>query len=248
MGVWDDLAFIDLCQAKEEGNVTPQQGQEVQRLVQLEVYLLLRTELCTALGIHSDYLPEDGRIRLRGGSGRQWWSQLRGGGFGYPSRPSRRSTSSRRVRPPTRKDLYALGRTATRPSSFILPRAPRNDPSSSWIMRDRSSSYWFSVGDAVQVVQDVICGGRTTTKQNLKGRIGTVVETWEKCDVDPTCCCAEQVDINMAVRVVFRDHDRETTNDKDDEDEDDDSSNSNFNSNNSTDFYYYFAEDELDKL
>jgi hypothetical protein len=30
-----------------------------------------------------------------------------------------------------------------------------------------------------------------------------VQETWEKCEVDPTCCCAEQVDRNMAIRVVL---------------------------------------------
>ena len=38
---------------------------------------------------------------------------------------------------------------------------------------------------------------------NLRGVVGTVLETWEKCQVDPTCCCAEQVDENMAVRVEF---------------------------------------------
>lgn len=66
-------------------------------------------------------------------------------------------------------------------------------------MRDASASYWFSLGDAVRVVaNDVEKGGF-----NLQNRVGTVVETWEKCDVDPTCCCAEQVDINMAVRVEF---------------------------------------------
>lgn len=39
---------------------------------------------------------------------------------------------------------------------------------------------------------------------SLKGRNGEVVETWEKCEVDPTCCCAEQVDLGMAVRVRFQ--------------------------------------------
>lgn len=65
-------------------------------------------------------------------------------------------------------------------------------------MRDASSAYWFSMNDSVRVVNDVRKAG-----VNLKGRIGTVVETWEKCDVDPTCCCAEQVDVGMAVRVEF---------------------------------------------
>ena len=65
-------------------------------------------------------------------------------------------------------------------------------------MRDASASYWFKVGDSVKVVDDVSKSG-----VNLRNRVGRVIETWEKCDVDPTCCCAEQVDIGMAVRVEF---------------------------------------------
>lgn len=67
-------------------------------------------------------------------------------------------------------------------------------------MRDKSSSYWFTIGDTVKVIaEDVVKAG-----VNLQGRTGIVKETWEKCDVDPTCCCAEQVDENMAVRVEFK--------------------------------------------
>jgi hypothetical protein len=66
-------------------------------------------------------------------------------------------------------------------------------------IKDRSVSYWFNVGDTVKVVStDVLKGG-----MNLWICIGKVVETWGKCDVDPTCCCAEQVDPNLAVRVEF---------------------------------------------
>jgi hypothetical protein len=65
-------------------------------------------------------------------------------------------------------------------------------------MRDVSASYWFRVGDAVKVCESVVKSG-----VDLRGRVGAVQETWEKCDVDPTCCCAEQVDCNMAVRVEF---------------------------------------------
>ena len=65
-------------------------------------------------------------------------------------------------------------------------------------MRDASASIWFKAGNSVKVVDDVY-----KANVNLLGTIGTVVETWEKCDVDPTCCCAEQVDIGMAVRVEF---------------------------------------------
>jgi len=65
-------------------------------------------------------------------------------------------------------------------------------------MKDASSSYWFTAGDRVEVVSHV-----TKSGIDLKGRRGQVVETWEKCDVDPTCCCAEFVDDNYAVLVKF---------------------------------------------
>lgn len=66
-------------------------------------------------------------------------------------------------------------------------------------MRDRSSSYWFSPGDRVEVIEEVTKAG-----YNLRGRVGVVAESWEKCDVDPTCCCAEQVERDLAVRVKFQ--------------------------------------------
>jgi hypothetical protein len=73
-------------------------------------------------------------------------------------------------------------------------------------MRDAFSAYWFNAEDSVRVVDDVMEAGA-----NLNGRTGTVVQTWEKCDVDPTCCCAEQVDLGMAVHVEFQgDDDKES--------------------------------------
>lgn len=66
-------------------------------------------------------------------------------------------------------------------------------------MKDASSSYWFSAGDYVEVISHV-----TKSGIDLKGRRGQVVETWEKCEVDPTCCCAEFVDDNFAVLVKFQ--------------------------------------------
>ena len=70
---------------------------------------------------------------------------------------------------------------------------------SSIVLRDRSSTTWFQTGDKVLVIDDV-----EKMHTSLKGRRGTVIETWEKCEVDPTCCCAEQVDPGMAVRVQFQ--------------------------------------------
>eukprot|EP00545_Synedropsis_sp_CCMP1620_P014768 CAMPEP_0119008246 /NCGR_PEP_ID=MMETSP1176-20130426/3562_1 /TAXON_ID=265551 /ORGANISM="Synedropsis recta cf, Strain CCMP1620" /LENGTH=126 /DNA_ID=CAMNT_0006960543 /DNA_START=228 /DNA_END=608 /DNA_ORIENTATION=- len=66
-------------------------------------------------------------------------------------------------------------------------------------MRDHSAAYWFSIGDHVEVMEDVTKAG-----VNLKGRKGIVMEAWEKCEVDPTCCCAEQVEVDLAIRVDFQ--------------------------------------------
>jgi hypothetical protein len=98
-------------------------------------------------------------------------------------------------------------------------------------MRDGSASYWFKVNDRVRVVENVYKGNI-----NLRGLEGRVVETWEKCDVDPTCCCAEQVDANMAVRVQFPRTFHNSTIDSLETTADFQSTES---------FVHYFAEDEL---
>jgi hypothetical protein len=81
-------------------------------------------------------------------------------------------------------------------------RSPYNRKKSSsapgLTMRDRSATYWFSQGDHVEVVTDIYKSG-----VNLRCKGGVVIEAWEKCDVDPTCCCAEQVDCDLAIRVEF---------------------------------------------
>ncbi len=65
-------------------------------------------------------------------------------------------------------------------------------------MRDKSSANVFKKGDQVKVVSSVVKAG-----VDLIGRVGLVAEVWEKCEVDPTCCCAEFVDENFAVTVKF---------------------------------------------
>jgi hypothetical protein len=107
----------------------------------------------------------------------------------------------------------SLGRCADRASSGTLLLT----------MRDLSATYWFQIGEAVLVVGDVV-----KANHNLRGRQGVVTETWEKCDVDPTCCCAEQVDLGMAVRVYFMGSEKDA---KD-----------------GGSFEHYFAEDELVKM
>lgn len=90
----------------------------------------------------------------------------------------------------------------------------------------------------MQVVEDVFKGQR----QNLKGLIGTVLQTFEKCEVDPTCCCAEFVDRSMAVTVEFSM--RSLGNE--------DYNKVSFLTSDSwwdgEPFLYYFAEEELNKL
>ncbi|KAG7363972.1 hypothetical protein IV203_037174 [Nitzschia inconspicua] len=123
-----------------------------------------------------------------------------------------------------------------RPSYYQLSNVHRSrtlDSKSTLVMRDRSSSYWFQVGDTVRVVSSEV----TKDGINLFRRVGTVMETWEKCDVDPTCCCAEQVDPNMAVRVEFdgtlsEDHEPTTTT----------------TTSPSSSFNHYFSESELEKV
>ena len=69
---------------------------------------------------------------------------------------------------------------------FTAPTASLNTRltssfTSARFMGDHSSATRFQIGDSVIVVDDVMKMGR-----NLKGLDGIVVETWEKCDVDPT--------------------------------------------------------------
>jgi hypothetical protein len=126
--------------------------------------------------------------------------------------------------------------------------------SSLMTMRDRSASYWFTKGDKVKVIEDVFMNNNQQ-KTNLRNKEGIVVETWEKCNVDPTCCCAEQVDTNYAVRVLFNNNTNDANNatttaqNKNDDDDDDEKSTALASASTSTSslFYYYFAEDELIK-
>ena len=66
------------------------------------------------------------------------------------------------------------------------------------LFMDHSSATLFEIGDTVIVVDDIMKSGR-----NLNGLSGKVTFTWEKCDVDPTCCCAEWVDEGLSVHVKF---------------------------------------------
>jgi hypothetical protein len=59
-------------------------------------------------------------------------------------------------------------------------------------MRDGSTaSTFFSVGDKVKIIKDVWHRPESLPSFNSIDLEGTVCEVWEKCEVDPHCCCAE---------------------------------------------------------
>lgn len=83
------------------------------------------------------------------------------------------------------------------PSSAIGVR--RLNPKQTRIfMRDSSSVTWFRDGDRVRVAASIVVNG-----VELKGQEGVCVDVWEKCEVDPHCCCAELAEEMVAVTVRF---------------------------------------------
>jgi hypothetical protein len=78
--------------------------------------------------------------------------------------------------------------------------------SSSLQMGDRSCLPDFiKLGARVRVAADVAHRLHGSTPYSSRDMIGRVSSVWEKCDVDPTCCCAElasdapvEVEFNLA--------------------------------------------------
>lgn len=59
-------------------------------------------------------------------------------------------------------------------------------------MRDGSTSVgFFNVGDSVRVVSQVYHKSSKGESFSSKDMEGKIVDIWEKCEVDPHCCCAE---------------------------------------------------------
>ena len=59
-------------------------------------------------------------------------------------------------------------------------------------MRDGSTaSTYFNVGDKVRVVENVWHNPPTLPTFSSKDLEGIICGVWEKCEVDPSCCCAE---------------------------------------------------------
>ena len=65
-------------------------------------------------------------------------------------------------------------------------------------MKDASMVTQFAEGDLVRVA----CPKVARKGSKLGGLHGRVVETWEKCEVDPTCCCAERKTV-AALEVIY---------------------------------------------
>ena len=85
---------------------------------------------------------------------------------------------------------HGLGRLKRRVDAASLCRSPA--------MRDHSTVTEFADQDRVEVTVELSARG-----SSLKGMVGTIASTWEKCEVDPTCCCAELGMEEASVEVVF---------------------------------------------
>ena len=59
-------------------------------------------------------------------------------------------------------------------------------------MRDASTaSAYFNINDKVKVIKNVYHYPKNNGQFSSFGLSGTVVDVWDKCEVDPHCCCAE---------------------------------------------------------
>lgn len=76
-------------------------------------------------------------------------------------------------------------------------------------MRDGSTaSIFFSVGDKVEVIKNVLHRPNSLPEFSSMGFQGIVCDVWEKCEVDPHCCCAELAfDAPVQVRFIGNNYD-----------------------------------------
>jgi len=70
-------------------------------------------------------------------------------------------------------------------------------------MRDGSSrAVFYQIGDKVKVVENVYHSPPYNEKFNSLGLEGIVKDIWEKCEIDPHCCCAELA-FDAPIEVLF---------------------------------------------
>jgi hypothetical protein len=82
------------------------------------------------------------------------------------------------------------------------------------LMRDGSTaSVFFAIGDKVRIIKDVWHHPKSLPPFTSIKMIGTVCDIWEKCEVDPHCCCAELAfDAPVQVRFAGSQYDADTDN------------------------------------
>lgn len=82
------------------------------------------------------------------------------------------------------------------------------------LMRDGSTaSVFFAIGDKVRIIKDVWHHPKSLPSFTSIKMIGTVCDIWEKCEVDPHCCCAELAfDAPVQVRFAGSQYDADTDN------------------------------------
>lgn len=82
-------------------------------------------------------------------------------------------------------------------------RAKTIDRSSALSMKDSSTAdAYFQVGNRVRVIANVQHNPINSEKFSSYGYEGIVTSVWEKCEVDPHCCCAEMA-FDAPIEVTF---------------------------------------------
>lgn len=107
--------------------------------------------------------------------------------------------------------LIVLGWIAMETVAFRFIGTPHRcaDGTRSITMRDASTaSIFFKIGDKVQVIRDVLHRPNSLPEFSSMGFQGVVCDVWEKCEVDPHCCCAELAfDAPVQVRFIGNNYD-----------------------------------------
>lgn len=73
-----------------------------------------------------------------------------------------------------------------------------------FLMRDGSTANtYFQIGQQIRVIKQVFHDPPSKQRFSSLDKIGIVIGVWEKCEVDPTCCCAELA-FDAPIEVLFQ--------------------------------------------
>ena len=75
--------------------------------------------------------------------------------------------------------------------SFYFSQLRRQSRSHITMNDSSTASVYFQIGNKVRIVKDVIHTPTNMTSFSSYGMQGVVCNVWDKCEVDPFCCCAE---------------------------------------------------------